>query len=180
MKNPQIVPFLLTNFSNFLKWYHFQSPFYQFPRPNRGLILGGLRGLNEKFSNGTILLRNFGLFFKWYLLLAAKFSPLKPPGGYENMQKGVLIFRGFKGVAPPPWFHSKILKGDVSWTRKIKPPVCLFSYPPGGLRGLNFVASKRYHFKKGPKFLNKMVPFENFSFSPLKPPKVKPPFDIGN
>ena len=25
-----------------------------------------------------------------------------------------------------------------------------------------------------------MVPFENFSFSPLKPPKFKPPFDLGN
>ena len=59
-----------------------------------GLTLGGLRGLNEKFSNGTILLRNFGPFLKRYLLLATNFSPLKPPGGYELRQKRGLIFRG--------------------------------------------------------------------------------------
>ena len=52
MKNPQMVPFLLTNFNHFLKWY---------------------------------------------LLLATKFSPLKPPGGYEKGKKG-LNFSGFKGV----------------------------------------------------------------------------------
>ena len=39
---------------------------------------------------------------------------------------------------------------------KIKPPSGLFSYPPGGLRGLNF---------------------EKFSFSP---PKIKPLSDLGN
>ena len=53
---------------------------------------------------------------------------------------------------------------------------------------------KRYHLRKGPKFANKngtilekaqnsstkIVPFENFSFSPLKPPKIKPPFVLGN
>ena len=39
--------------------------------------------------------------------------------------------------------------------RKIKPPFCFFSYPLGGLRGLNFEASKRNHFKKWLKLVNK-------------------------
>ena len=56
--------------------------------------------------------------------------------------------------------------------RKIKPPFRLFSYPPRGLRGLNFGASKRYHFKKGLKLVNKKVPFGDFSFSPLNPLKL--------
>ena len=38
---------------------------------------------------------------------------------------------------------------------RIKSRFGLFSHPPGGLRGLNFVASKRYHLRNGPKFLNK-------------------------
>ena len=57
-----------------------------------------------------------------------------------------------------------------------KPPFCLFSYPPEGLRGLNFVASKRYHFKKRLKLVNKKGTIWDFSFSLLKPPKIKPPF----
>ena len=44
---------------------------------------------------------NFSHFLKWHLLLATKFSPLKPPGGYEKMQKGGLIFRGLGGLPPP-------------------------------------------------------------------------------
>ena len=32
--------------------------------------------------------------------LATKFSPLKPPGGYEKRQKGGLIFRGLGGWTP--------------------------------------------------------------------------------
>ena len=67
--------------------------------------------------------------------------------------------------------------GNPLKPRKFKPPFRLFSYPPGGLRGLNFIASKRYHFKK---WSTKMVPFENFSFSPLKPPKIEPPVDLRN
>ena len=73
-----MVPSSLAKFGPFLKWYHFQSPFYQFPRSTRGLILGGLRGLNENFL---------------------KFSPFKPPGGYEKRPKGGLIFRGLEGLA---------------------------------------------------------------------------------
>ena len=30
------------------------------------LILGGLRGLNEKSPNGTFLLTNFSHFLKWF------------------------------------------------------------------------------------------------------------------
>ena len=52
MKNPQMLPFFLTNVRHFLKRY---------------------------------------------LLLATKFSLLKPPGGYEKRQKGDLIFRGLRG-----------------------------------------------------------------------------------
>ena len=72
MKNPQMVPFLLTTFSLFkmvpfllakfwtiLKWYHFKPPFSAFPRPKGGFILGGLRGLNVKSLNGTFFVDQF-------------------------------------------------------------------------------------------------------------------------
>ena len=48
------------------------------------------------------LLTNFCHFLKWYILLATKFSPLKPPGGYKRTQKGGLIFRVERGSPPPP------------------------------------------------------------------------------
>ena len=44
------------------------------------------------------LLTNFSDFLKWNLLLATNFSPLKPLGGYEKMQKGGLIFQGLGGL----------------------------------------------------------------------------------
>ena len=57
---------------------------------------------------------------------------------------------------------------------KCSPLFALFSYPPGGLRGLNFVASKSTILEKAQNSSTKMVPFENFSFSPLEPPKSNP------
>ena len=73
MENPQMVPFLFTNCSHFLKnvtifveeilvyseMAPFQTPFSSFPRSKGGLILRSLRGLNEKFSNGTFFVDHF-------------------------------------------------------------------------------------------------------------------------
>ena len=57
----------------------FKPPFSSFPRSKGGLISGGLRGLNEKSPMVPFLLTNFSHFLKWYILLATKFSPPKPP-----------------------------------------------------------------------------------------------------
>ena len=39
---------------------------------------------------------------------------------------------------------------------------------------------KWYYFKKWLKLVNKKSTIWGFSFSPLKPPEIKPPFDLGN
>ena len=56
------------------------------------------------FQMVPCLLTNLATFSKWYLLLATKFSPLKPPGGYEKKAKRGLFFRGLGGLrggSPP-------------------------------------------------------------------------------
>ena len=109
-----MVPFLLAKLWPFLKWYHFKPPFSSFPKSKGGLILGGLRGLHEKSPNGSFLLAYFSHFSKWYILLATKFSPIKPPGGYEKRQKGSLIFLGLGGL-PTPQLTATLYKFGHNW-----------------------------------------------------------------
>ena len=54
MKNPQIVPFLLTNFSQFLKWYFLLATKLSPLKPpggyeKRGLNLSGFRGVAPSY-----------------------------------------------------------------------------------------------------------------------------------
>ena len=55
----KMIPFLLAKFRPILKWYHFKPPFPSFPRSKGEIILGALRGLNEKSPNGTFFVDQF-------------------------------------------------------------------------------------------------------------------------
>ena len=65
-----------------------------------GLILGGLRGLNGKFSNGTVFVEEFWAFSKMVPFLLAEFGPFlkwynfNPPFYQFQRSKGVT----FEGV----------------------------------------------------------------------------------